>query len=188
MQAAKYSQNLLRCRVGCMVLLSLIWMDIVGIKYIWISAKCLKPKFFSGLEQNTQAAFFLFKLMKIAVIIVRVLIGLMFLMASVTYFLNVAPPPVGLSAESKTFFEGMAASKYILPVAKFIELLTALAFLSGRFVALGVILIFPIAFNILLINAIHLPNGLWIAIPLFLGILFLAFTESEKFMPLLELK
>lgn len=126
--------------------------------------------------------------MKIAKIIVRILIGLLFLMASVTYFLNFAPPPEGLAGDTKTFFDGMAASKYILPVAKIFEFLCALAFLSGRFVALALILIFPIVLNILLINAIHLPSGLPIAIPLFLGTLFLAFTEGEKYMPLLESK
>ena len=126
--------------------------------------------------------------MKIATIIVRILVGLLFLFASVTYFLNVAPPPEGLTGDTKTFFDGLAASHYIMPLSKVFELLCALAFLSGRFVALAVILIFPIALNILFINAIHLPSGLPIAIPLFVGILFLAYTEREKYAPLFEAK
>lgn len=126
--------------------------------------------------------------MKIAIILVRILVGLMFLMASITYFLNVAPPPEGLTDSTKTFFDGMEASKYILPVSKFFEFICALAFLSGRFVALAVVLIFPIALNILLINAIHLPSGLFIALPLFLAILFLAYANREKYYPLLEAK
>lgn len=126
--------------------------------------------------------------MKIAIIIVRTLVGLLFLFASITYFLNVGGMPPDLSGDTKTFFDGLAASKYILPVAKVVELLGGLAFLSGRFVALGVVLIFPIMLNILLINAIHLPSGLPIVIPLFLGILFLAFSEREKFEPLFTSK
>lgn len=126
--------------------------------------------------------------MKIAAIIIRTLIGLLFLFASVTYFLNVAPPPEGLTGNTKTFFDGIEASGYILPVAKFFELLCGLAFISGRFIALAVVLIFPIALNILLINAIHLPSGLAIAIPLFLGILFLAFVNREKYQPILAAK
>ena len=126
--------------------------------------------------------------MKYAVIIVRVLVGLLFTVSAVTYFLNVAPPPAGLTGDTKTFFDGLAASHYIMPVSKVFELLCGLAFLSGRFVALAVVLIFPIALNILLINALHLPSGLLIAIPLMLGILFLAYTQREKYMPLLEAK
>lgn len=126
--------------------------------------------------------------MKIAVIIVRTLIGLLFLFASATFFLNIAPPPEGLTGNTKIFFDGLAASGYILPVSKVFELLCALAFLSGRFVALAVVLIFPIVLNILLINAIHLPSGLPIAIPIFLGVLFLAYSEREKYAPLFEAK
>lgn len=126
--------------------------------------------------------------MKIAVIIIRTLIGLMFLFASITYFLNVAPPPEGFTGETKTFMDGLAASGYILPVTKVFELLCGLAFVSGRFVALAVVLIFPIAVNILLINAVHLPSGLPIVIPLFLGILFLAYASRDKYLPLFESK
>lgn len=125
--------------------------------------------------------------MKIAIIIIRVLVGLMFLFASITYFLNLAPPPE-FGGNTKTFFDGITASGYILPVVKVFELLCGLAFLVGRFVPLAVVLIFPIALNILLINAIHTPSGLPIAIPLFLGILFLAYGEREKYAPLFTSK
>jgi putative oxidoreductase len=127
--------------------------------------------------------------MKYAVIVVRVLIGLLFLLASVMYFINPsAPPPEGLTGDTKLFMDGLAASKYIMPVSKIVELLCGLAFVSGRFVALAVVLIFPIALNILLINAIHLPSGLPIAIPLLAGILFLAYANREKYMPLFSAK
>jgi len=126
--------------------------------------------------------------MKVAVIIVRLLVGLMFLFASITYFLNVGQTPPEFTGSTKAFMEGIAASGYILPVAKVFELLCGLAFVSGRFVGLAVVLIFPIAVNILLINAIHMPAGLVIAAPLFLGILFLAFANLEKYKPLLEAK
>lgn len=126
--------------------------------------------------------------MKIAIIIVRVLIGLLFIFSSATYFLNVAPPPPEFSGEAKTFFDGIAASGYILPVVKVFELLCGLAFVSGRFVALAVVLIFPIMVNILLINAIHAPSGLPIVVPLFLGVLFLAYANREKYKPFLAAK
>lgn len=126
--------------------------------------------------------------MKYAIIIARTLIGLLFLFASVTYFITSGGAPENLTGDTKTFFDGLAASKYILPVSKAFELLCGLAFVSGRFVALAIVLIFPIALNILLINAIHLPSGLPVAIPLSLGILFLAYTEREKYAPLLTSK
>ena len=121
--------------------------------------------------------------MKIAVIVVRTLIGLLFLFASVTYFLNLVPQPE-LTGNVKIFTDGINASGYIMPVAKFFEFLCGLAFVSGRFVALAVVLIFPIALNILLINVFLMPSGLPIVIPLFLGILFLAYAHRENYKPL----
>ncbi|HEX8396591.1 MAG TPA: hypothetical protein VF644_04150 [Pyrinomonadaceae bacterium] len=125
--------------------------------------------------------------MKTAVIIVRTLIGLMFLFSSVTYFLNLVPQP-DLTGNIKTFMDGIAASGYIMPVAKVFEFLCGLAFISGRFVSLAVVLIFPIALNILLINIFLMPSGLPIAIPLFLGILFLAYAHRGNYKSLLVAK
>jgi putative oxidoreductase len=125
--------------------------------------------------------------MKIAVIIVRILIGLMFLFASATYFLNLVPQP-DLTGNVKTFMDGIAASGYVMPVAKAFEFLCGLAFVSGRFVSLAVVLIFPIALNILLINIFLMPSGLPMVIPLFLGILFLAYAHRENYKSLLVAK
>lgn len=125
--------------------------------------------------------------MKIAVIIVRTLIGLMFLLSSIIYFLNLVPQP-DLTGNAKTFMDGLTASGYIMPVVKVFEFLCGLAFVSGRFVSLAIVLIFPIALNILLINVFLMPGGLPIVIPLFLGILFLAYAHRENYKSLLVAK
>lgn len=121
--------------------------------------------------------------MKIAVIIVRTLIGLLFLFASVTYFLNLVPQPE-MTGNAKIFNEGLAASGYIMPLVKALELLCGLAFVTGRFVALAVVVIFPIAVNILLVHVFVIPEGLPVAIPLFLGVLFLAYAYRKNYEPL----
>ena len=55
--------------------------------------------------------------MKIALITVRTLIGLMFLFASVAYFLNLVPK-AELTGNTKTFMDGLTATIYIMPVVK----------------------------------------------------------------------
>jgi putative oxidoreductase len=125
--------------------------------------------------------------MRIAIIIVRTLVGLMFLFASITYFLNLVPQPE-MTGNPRVFVDGLAASGYIMPVVKTFELLCGIAFVSGRFVPLAVVVIFPIAVNILLVHAFLLPEGLPVAIPLFLGILFLAYAYRQHYEPLLAAK
>lgn len=125
--------------------------------------------------------------MRIAVIIVRVLVGLLFLFASITYFLNLIPAPEQ-TGNAKIFNDGLAASGYIMPVVKVFELLCGLAFVTGWFVPLAVVVIFPIVLNILLVHTYLIPEGLPVAVVLFAAILFLAYAHREKYEPLFEAK
>ncbi|MBP4137494.1 MULTISPECIES: DoxX family membrane protein [Flavobacterium] len=112
--------------------------------------------------------------MKIATIVVRVLIGLLLLFASITFFFKLAPEPEA-TGNFKAFNMGLVASTYLLPLAKSIELLCGVAFLTGRYVTLANILILPITINILFINYFLAPEGLPIAALLFLANLFLIY-------------
>ncbi len=122
--------------------------------------------------------------MKIAVIIVRVLVGLLFLFASITYFLNVVPPPE-LTGDAKAFTDGINAARYLMPLVKVIELVCGIAFVAGRFVPLAIVLIMPIAVNILLVHAFLRPDALPVAVVLFAALLFLAYAHREHYRPLL---
>lgn len=123
--------------------------------------------------------------MKIATIIVRSLMGLLFLFASITYFFKLItpPPPVGAM---KIFSDGLEASIYLLPTVKAIELLCGLAFLSGRFVTLATVLIAPIIVNIVLIHAILDPKGLPVAFFLVFANAFVAYANRDRYKLLFE--
>ena len=112
--------------------------------------------------------------MKIATIIVRVLIGALLLFASISFFLKLVPEPV-TTGDFKAFQVGLMASVYLMPLAKAVELLCGLAFVTGRYVALANIVILPVTLNILLINYFLAPETLPIAIAIFLGNLFLIY-------------
>ena len=76
----------------------------------------------------------------------------------------------------KAFQLGLIASTYLMPLAKSIELLCGLSFVTGKFVTLANIIILPITLNILFINFFLSPEGIPIAIFIFLGNLFLIYT------------
>jgi putative oxidoreductase len=121
--------------------------------------------------------------MKIAVIIVRILMGLLFLVPAIDFFFHLFPHPEP-EGEVKLFMTGMMASKYLLPVVKVIELLAALAFISGRFVPLAAVVIFPIIVNIILFHAFLDPANILIPIFLLAGDLFLAYVYRDRYKPL----
>lgn len=123
--------------------------------------------------------------MKIAIIVVRSLLGLLFLFASVSYFLKLSPAPV-LTGAMKEFTEGLDASGYIMPVVKALELICGVLFLTGRFVPLATVVIFPIVVNIVLVHAFLVPEGLPVALFVLLATLFLAYVHRARYQPLLS--
>lgn len=114
--------------------------------------------------------------MKIAAIIIRTMLGLLFLYTSLSYFFHLTPEPAS-TGEFKAFQLGLVASMYLLPLAKAIELLCGLSFITGKYMTLANIMIFPVTLNILLINYFLTPQNLPIAIFVFVGNLFLIFTH-----------
>jgi putative oxidoreductase len=118
--------------------------------------------------------------MKIAVIIVRTLIGLLFLVSAIGFFFNLMPKPA-LGEGAMAFVMGLGASGYLMPLVKVIEILCAIAFISGRFVPLATVVIFPITLNILLFHAVLAPEGVAVPIFLFIGNLFLAYAYRKNY-------
>ena len=125
--------------------------------------------------------------MKITILIIRILMGLMFAFASIAFFFKLAEAPE-LTGSIKVFNDGIAASVYLMPTVKVFELLCAIAFLSGRFVPLATVVIFPIVLNILLFHAFLETSGLPVAILLMIGNLFLAYYHRAKYKPILAVK
>lgn len=119
--------------------------------------------------------------MKIATIIVRVLLGAMMLFASISYFFNLMgeqPQPTG---DLATLMAGFAASKYIFPVAKSIELLAGLMLVSGKFVRLGTIILLPISVNIFLIHTVVTGSDIPMAAAILAANMFLIYANWEAY-------
>ena len=125
--------------------------------------------------------------MKIAMIIVRTLMGLLFIFGSVMYFLMVmgyvATPP--MEGPIKTFNEGLAASGYFMTLLKVTELVCGLMLVTGRFVPLALVILSPIIINIFLVHLFLDRSGMPVAIFLVLANLFLAYCYRDAFKPLL---
>ena len=101
--------------------------------------------------------------MKIATIIARVLLGLIFVIFGSNFFLNfipMPPPPPGLAED---YFKVFAASGYMYVVGA-MQLLSGLLLLIGRFVPLALTILAAMIFNILVFHILMNPEGLPMAI------------------------
>lgn len=126
--------------------------------------------------------------MKIAMIIVRTLMGLLLIVSSVVYLLIVmgkVPAPEMPPGALKTFNEGLAASGYFMTLLKITEFVCGLLLLTGRFVPLALVILSPIIINIVLTHAFLAPEGIGPGLFLALGNIFLAYYYWDAFKPLL---
>jgi len=118
--------------------------------------------------------------MKIATLIVRILIGALLLFASLSYFFKFGEQPE-LVGDMKTVMTGFMATKYLLPLAKSVELICGLSFVTGKFMKISSLILVPITLNILLINVFLMPEGIPIASALFIGNLFLIYRNWDSY-------
>lgn len=118
--------------------------------------------------------------MKIATIVIRSLMGLLFIFASIVFLFKLVTPPPAFGA-MKIFNEGLQASIYLLPTVAVVELVCGLSFISGKYVTFSSILIAPIIVNIFFVHAFIDPKGLPVAIFLVFSNAFLAYGNRENY-------
>ena len=127
--------------------------------------------------------------MKIAMIIVRTLMGLLFIFASVVVLFNLFPPPTEFPNEiARKFNEGMFAPPYFIKLLKITELLCGIAFVVGRYVPLATVVIAPVIINIFMYHAFVDTSGLPVAIFLVVANIFVAYYYRDHYKGLLSAK
>ncbi len=125
--------------------------------------------------------------MKIAVLITRVLLGLIFLASAIVVLFNLVPAPP-LTGNVKTFNDGLMATGYFIPMLKSIELLCGLALITGLFVPLALVVLFPITVHIFIYHLLMAPDGLIVGAVLLVAHLFLAYYYRKSYAPLFKIK
>lgn len=122
--------------------------------------------------------------MKIAALISRVLLGLIFLVFGLNLFLHFIkmPPPEG---QAGAFFGALFVSGYIYPIAV-LQVVGGLLMLSGRFIPLGLTLLGPVIVNIVLFHICLDPKGLPLAIVVAVLSLIVLADQRQSFAPLLK--
>ena len=123
--------------------------------------------------------------MKIAILVARIFLGLVFLVFGLNGFLNFIQIPE--MPKAATELMGILYSSGWLPVVKALEIVGGLLLLSGRLVPLGLTILAPIVVNILLFHALLDPGNLILAIVMFLATIFLIWAYRPAFIKVFEI-
>jgi uncharacterized membrane protein YphA (DoxX/SURF4 family) len=123
--------------------------------------------------------------MKVATIIARVLLGLIFVVFGSNIFLHFIPMPPPQPGLLGDFTKALFLSHYLHVVALF-QIVGGLLLLIGRFVPLGLVLLAPIIVNIDLVHILMVPTGLTIAAFVSILLLFLIWRFRDAFAGILR--
>ncbi len=119
--------------------------------------------------------------MKYVIVVVRVLLGLTFVVFGANAFLKFMGPPPEMHGQAGAFITALMSSGYIYVVAV-LQILGGLCLLLGaRFVPLGLTLLGPVIVNIVLFHVFLEPTGMLIAIIVSVLALFLLWIYRFKF-------
>jgi uncharacterized membrane protein YphA (DoxX/SURF4 family) len=119
--------------------------------------------------------------MKYVIVIVRVLLGLAFVVFGSNAFLQFMGKPPEMPGQAGAFISALMSSGYMYAVATF-QILGGLCLLLGaRFVPLGLTLLGPVIVNIVLFHVFLEPTGLPVAIVTAALSLFLLWIYRFKF-------
>jgi len=123
--------------------------------------------------------------MKIATIIARSLLGLIFVVFGSNVFLHFIPMPPPPEGPAREFMAALFMSHYLYVIGG-LEVAGGLLLLAGRWVPLGLTLLGPVIVNILCFHALMAPAGLPMAIVVSVLAMFLLWRYRENFAGLVK--
>jgi len=118
--------------------------------------------------------------MKVATIIARVLLGLVFVVFGSNIFLHFIPMPPPPPTLAGDFTKALFLSHYLHVVAVF-QIVGGLLLVIGRFVPLGLVLLAPVIVNIDLVHILLEPSGLPMAAVISILLVFLIWRYRDAF-------
>lgn len=115
--------------------------------------------------------------------IARILLGLIFFVFGLNGFLNFLPAPP-MPEAAGAFAGALAATGYMFPLIKGVEVLVGLMLLTNKFAPLALIILAPVTVNIVLFHGVLAPAGLALPVIILLLHLYLASTYKSAYKPL----
>jgi hypothetical protein len=127
--------------------------------------------------------------MKITVLVSRLLLGFLYLVFGLDYFLQFIPyqPPLHPGAAG-LFKAGLVASGYFYPMQKVIQIVGGLSLLSNMYAPFFAVVLFPISLNVFLFHTILVPSGWLMGVLLLLPNILLGFGYRACYQGLFTVK
>lgn len=127
------------------------------------------------------------KIKSIAVVSARSILGLIYFVFGLNFFLHFLPTPPQTGGPAESFAGALFQSGYFFPFLKGVEVIFGGLLLTGTFVPLALVVLMPISLNVLLFHAFLTDNSTMGVILVALQ-LYLAWSYRDYYKPLFELR
>ncbi len=106
--------------------------------------------------------------MKTATLILRILLGFLYLVFGLDYFLHFIPYQPLHTGKPGALVAGLKGTGYLYPMMKSIQIAGGLSLLFNRYAPFAAVVLFPTSLNVFLFHTILVPSG-WLMGVLLLG-------------------
>ncbi len=119
---------------------------------------------------------------KTVTIVLRYLLGIALLVNGINMFLQFMPLPNPQQPElAQRFLNILREAGYFYPILGTVKVLTALALFTNRYLALMLVVMFPITLNGILFHFFMDPSTAFVALAVGLIQVYLMYTNKEKY-------
>ena len=127
------------------------------------------------------------KIKSISVVSARLVLGLIYFVFGLNFFLHFLPTPPSTGGPAESFTTGLFLSGYFFPFLKSLEVTLGALLLLGAFVPLVLVVLMPISLNILLFHVFLTDNPIMGIVIVALQ-LYLAWSYRSYYKPLFTRK
>src|SRR6476659_1322781 len=119
--------------------------------------------------------------MKKATIISRILLGFIYLVFGLDYFLHFIPYEPHHTGRVAAFKAGLIGIGYFYPMLKSIQVVAGISLLINRYAPFSAVVVFPISVNVFLYHTILVPSGWLMGVMLIVPNLFLGYAYRKYY-------
>jgi uncharacterized membrane protein YphA (DoxX/SURF4 family) len=119
--------------------------------------------------------------MKTATTISRIVLGLIYLIFGLDFYLHFIPYQPNHTGAAAAFKNGLIAAVYFYPMIKFLQIFGGISLLINRYAPFSAVVLFPISVNVFLFHTILVPSGWFMGVLLLVPNLFLGYAYRKYY-------
>jgi uncharacterized membrane protein YphA (DoxX/SURF4 family) len=119
--------------------------------------------------------------MKNATLIFRILLGFIYLVFGLDYFLHFIPYQPMHTGKAAALKDGLMGAGYIYPMMKTIQIVGGISLLINRYAPFFAVVLFPISLNVFLFHTMLVPSGWLMGVFLLVPNLFLGYAYRQYY-------